>query len=916
MADKDKRIEFELPEEGSNRGSVFIPPLAMDSTLQALLKNNEKLKTNLDKYLMAVARKMQDSDKQSKALDDLIKTLEKKSESTKKETEEAKDTVDNFSQSVAGASEGLEKLDKNFSESSDELREKSNKLSRTMVTLSKDFTWTLNAFDFVVKSLLSFGTITGGYLVASVRNTGEALNSLTDVGQAFGDVTGTGTRSTLENISAMGRLGLTVDQTAQVFQTFSRTAAILGQSQIPNLSKQFLELTNYGADFGVTLDDATQIFLEDQEFRSRILNRDQMMDQHHARRSVESIKQLRMFSTALGISTDELRQGAMSMLDSNQSIQSLIMNMGQRGPEVEAALKSLVAGLKGSGIDDEIISGILDVASVGATGASDFLNKLIPSNPEAYKALTQIGLDIRKGELNLADMPNLTNSIINTFSTFDKNGKLQALLASDIGGDLQGPTRALITSSRNAEAAADNLAKLAYQLKVTPEMYDEVQTALNQAKNLFSKLVATTTVFQVSLVSNIGQGFIKFIKDEKKRNKVIENFSLVVGKLGKEIGKVIGNFIQKIGGGGPNSLQNGIDKLIERFKEVGERFTKFIERVLDGFLDKNNDLDIMGGIANYIKESINFLMPIVLSALGNAFVIGIKTLFSKQGALLSAMIIGLFAGKVALRALAIGLAGMWASSSTTMTASQATWWTGFSTMMTTQFGILMTRLNAMAMGGSFVGPPRPTGGGPIRGAGFLASAGAMATKAAPYVAGAMVLKDGFDVVAGTDGGASGKNIGGFTGGGAGALLGGIIGSIVAPGAGTMIGASIGAGLGNMIGGYIGGKNDEESRKINLQNQPAGTIAVTGPDGNIQYVQTAQPQQQNSNRIKYHAIEDIANRAAMAGGMNSRDAHTLNHLSDEAKLLTQILVENKEVYAILKQSKSLLQDVERNTKDLS
>jgi len=51
-------------------------------------------------------------------------------------------------------------------------------------------------------------------------------------------------------------------------------------------------------------------------------------------------------------------------------------------------------------------------------------------------------------------------------------------------------------------------------------------------------------------------------------------------------------------------------------------------------------------------------------------------------------------------------------------------------------------------------------------------------------------------------------------------------------------------------------------------------------------------------------------------MNSRDAHTLNDLSDEAKLLTQILVENKEVYAILKQSKSLLQDVERNTKDLS
>jgi len=44
LADKDKRIEFELPEDGSGRGSVFIPPLAMDSTLQDLLKNNQALK--------------------------------------------------------------------------------------------------------------------------------------------------------------------------------------------------------------------------------------------------------------------------------------------------------------------------------------------------------------------------------------------------------------------------------------------------------------------------------------------------------------------------------------------------------------------------------------------------------------------------------------------------------------------------------------------------------------------------------------------------------------------------------------------------------------------------------------------------------------------------------------------------------
>ncbi len=905
MADRDKRIEFELPEEGSNRGSVFIPPLAMDSTLQELLKNNVKLKTNLDKYLMAVARKMQDSNKQSKALDELIQTLEKKSDSTKEETKEAKESLVDLSQTVDGASDAVSELDKKFTESADDLRVKTNQLSKTMVALSKDFTFTLNAFDFVVKSLMSFGTITGGYLVASVGNTGNALNSLTDVGQAFGDVTGEGIKTTIDNINALNRMGLTVDQATQVFQTFSRTAAILGQSQIPDLSKQFLELTNYGADFGVTLDDATQIFLEDQEFRSRILNRDQMMDQHHARRSAESIKQLRMFSTALGVSTDELRQGAMGMLDSNQSIQSLIMNMGSRGPEVQSALTNLVAGLEGAGIDNEIISGILEVASVGATGASDFLNKLIPNNPEAYKALTQIGLDIREGELNLADIPSLTTSILNTFSTIDKNGKLQALLASEVGGDLQGPTRALIESSRNAEMSAASLAKLAKQSGMSTQMYDEVQTALNNAKNLFSKLVATSSVFQVSLVNNIGQGFTKFIKDEKKRNKVIENFTLVVRNIGEAIGKVIGDFIQKIGGGGPNSLQRGINILIERFRIAGQRFTKFIDGVLNGFLDKNNNLDIMGGITNYIKESIAFIVPIVLSAIGEALVVGFKTLFSSQGAYLSTVLLGLFAGKVAMRALATGIAGMFFSSSASMTASQTTWWTGFSTMMTTQFGILMTRLNAMAMGGSFMGPMRGAGAGLTRGAGFLATAGTMATRASPYLVGGMILKDGFDIVAGTDGGATKENIGGLTGGLGGAAIGAAIGSVV-PVVGTLLGAAIGGLIGNFAGEKIGSNLDEKDAKV---NQPPGTIAVQDSSGNVQYVQTAQPQQPNINRIKYHAIEDIANRTANKGGMNSQDAHRINDLSDEAKILTQILVENKT-------AKKLLNSIEANTKELS
>lgn len=71
-------------------------------------------------------------------------------------------------------------------------------------------------------------------------------------------------------------------------------------------------------------------------------------------------------------------------------------------------------------------------------------------------------------------------------------------------------------------------------------------------------------------------------------------------------------------------------------------------------------------------------------------------------------------------------------------------------------------------------------------------------KAARILGPLAVLKDVFDIVAGTDGGASAENVGGVTAG----VIGSIAGFMIAGPAGAAVGAGIGNLVGNLAGGYF------------------------------------------------------------------------------------------------------------------
>jgi hypothetical protein len=140
----------------------------------------------------------------------------------------------------------------------------------------------------------------------------------------------------------------------------------------------------------------------------------------------------------------------------------------------------------------------------------------------------------------------------------------------------------------------------------------------------------------------------------------------------------------------------------------------------------------------------------------------------------------------------------------------------------------------------------------------------------------MVLKDGYDIASGEDGGATGSNIGGFTGGLGGAALGAAIGSII-PGIGTLIGAGIGAAVGNLAGGAIGSRRDKDKAE-----NPQRVANITSPN-------LAGP---TSNSLNVRYLDQMTNPNGNSSSLSVSEINKLDKESPETKALTLILAENK------------------------
>ena len=491
------QIDIELPPDGERLR--IESDIATETTLNQLAKNMEGLGGTLKSVMMDLLRQSGKNDEEIKqALGEnnpkkIVEVIEEQTENDNRNTDRQVNAFDR------AQTEANRQRKQQIKEQQDAKKLASNFQKQ----MGNSFSFFGSLLQKLVTSLFAVGVTGVGIFFSSIQNLGNGLKTLTDVGGAFGDVQRQGTISTVENITKLNQLGLTTDQAVSLLANFSQTAAVLGQSAIPRLNQQFLKLTEFGTELGVALDDATQFFQEDLAFRTSILLRDRINQFETARASEQSIKNLRMFSTLLGRSADDLRNESRSIIDNDKAFQQLLVTLGPLGEDVVNATDSLFQGLKAANIPDEVLGGILEVATIGSEAASDFINALGPFAPELRDELTGLGMAIRNGSITMDQVQSRVLGVLNAVET-TATGNLKQLVAA-LPNDLQQVVQQLIGFSVDAANAREN-----FRMGEVAGRFSDIQRAMTNFENVLKLGQGALSTFKNSLVLGAESGLSQF----------------------------------------------------------------------------------------------------------------------------------------------------------------------------------------------------------------------------------------------------------------------------------------------------------------------------------------------------------------------------------------------------------------------
>jgi len=668
--------------------------------------------------------------------------------------------------------------DKNTKTNKEESKKDRDTTKEFTSEFQKNFRQFGNILQKFTATVIGSGIAAGTFVAVGFKNLGEGLKTLTDVGGAFGDTVGALDQTAIQNIISLNKLGFTTDEAVGILVNFSRSASVLGQSTLVNLNKQFLEATNFGRDLGVTLDDATSYFQEDLQFRTAILLRDQINQAQVVRNTETTIKNLRQFSTLLGISADELEQQAKTVIDGNDAFKAFAQTQGAGAEDMVAAAQNLATGLTGMGAPQEIINGILSIAATGVGSIDDIINEIGVFSPELRETLIGTAQDLRSGALGPQGIQGVLRNISSDLQGFEMTGELRALIDA-VGGDLATAGNMITAFGQSADLSRERLSELG----IDQDEFDATQQALIEFQNITKKVTGTQSTFINSMVQSMGGS--KFTDALKNLQKSLfgsdGSLTGIMQRLGSRLGDMINNFLDKLGGG--KGIEAGVEKLLTGIERAGNYVLDVVQKMMNAFQDG----DILSGLVTTI--GIAFSEAIKLGA--KALVAAVPMLltspeFNKVMAIAIAGAVGLSLAKSAAALMAAAIA---------LKASAG-----------------LEKVGGITGGLQKIGGKTGIGG---RGA-ITSGVGRLAAGTGVVASGLMVGKDLVDVVAGTDGGATGENIGGTIGGALGA-----IGFLAGP-----IGGAIGIAAGNMLGNWIGGKFDKPENNNTTTDKPESNNTTT------------------------------------------------------------------------------------------
>ena len=490
--------------------------------------------------------------------------------------------------------------------------------------------------DFKIVSTAALGLvgsfITGSALIVrSSINMGDNLTRLMQTGVGLDGVSG----STIQTIASLNRLGMTTEQVVSLLDAQSGVVQALSKEGFVKINQQFADLTNQGAQFGLTMQEATELLGEDLKIRERLGILGQIDSTQQAQRSQELYEQQLQATRLLGRSIEDIRGASRKTLEENASaalrLQQLSSNLGaDAASEFITGFQKLAGNLAGQGIDQSLI----DLLGNEMLDAVPFMSQ---QGQELHRTLSvlqnQTGEDItglvrefneltHAGDISgaLEAGENLEEAFARSASAMDAEGfaNLQMQL-QHLGSAGQQLALSLGQQRRAAERLAnmsEDEAKLERQLiKNTQLLNNSLATIRGSFSGLFSE-------FSANLMAEPLSQFAKALNENvdilDENGQVIGQSSSIMQTFRDMVGRVTVSFTERLsaltGGKGLEGLaklmQNRINPMIDR---MGDSMVNFVGKIIDWAES--------GGIERAVDGIITTFQAVstVASALSKAF---------------------------------------------------------------------------------------------------------------------------------------------------------------------------------------------------------------------------------------------------------------------------------------------------------
>lgn len=478
-------IDIQMPDGSTAK----VPEFAMEVTQQSMLALMKAMVAGDDKSFKAYEKLIKLQTEQNKQVADEVKSQEERDK-------EAKQILEDIADATEQTADSTKKLGINGK-----------------VVLDGIFKF--NDAVLGIAKIAGGAMITGfGLLAKSSYNLGNTLADLAQTGIGLND---SQSGSTIAAIANLNRLGFSSAQAAEVMAGYAGVVQGVGKNQFVKFNQEIGKLTNYGAKFGMSMNELAGVVAEDLETRRKLGALGEFEAASSAARSQALFQKQLEATSILGKTIDDIRGASRNTLEDNANtalrVQQIALKKGaEAAAEYQAALQLGLGSLASRGLGQSVIDAV-----------GEQVNAAIPFSSASGKELQNALLLMGDGGDQMVDSIRKMNEASAAGDT--------AAMAKEMKNfeDIMGKT----AKSMNA----DDLAMYQLQLQNLGPMGEAIALSLGEVKLAAGK--AAGSIAELSVLASGAKAFDNAVGQVK--GGVTAMLTDLTGALGPVFEQVAGS---------------------------------------------------------------------------------------------------------------------------------------------------------------------------------------------------------------------------------------------------------------------------------------------------------------------------------------------------------------------------------------